>query len=86
MAKVQQNANLHEKTVKKVAENAIAAYPTKRARGKAKRPRNTTVQVRIWSDGVNEMIVDYVLRNKIDYRLIEIVSEDEIIIHNNPED
>lgn len=86
MAKVQRTASLHEKTVKKIADNAVASYPTKRTRGKARRPGNTRVQVRIWSDGVDELIVKWVEDNKIDYRLIEIVSETEIIIHNNPED
>lgn len=84
MARVRKTVSLHETTVKKVAENAIASYPSK-PRKKAARPRNTAVQIRVWSDGVNEMIVDWVNQNNIDYRLIEIVSEDEIIIHN-PED
>ena len=85
MAKVQKQASLHEKTVQKVAENAIATFPTKRTRGKEKRPRNTRVQVLIWSDSVDEMIVDYVNRNNIHWSRIEIVSPTEIIIHNPEE-
>lgn len=85
MARVRKTVSLHESTVKKVA---IEGTPSAKraARRKSRRPRNTVVQVRIWSDGVNELIVDWVNKQGIDYRLIEIRSENEIVIRNNTEE
>jgi hypothetical protein len=44
------------------------------------------VQVLIWPDSVNQLLVEYVEENKIDPRKIEIVSENEIVIHSNLEE
>lgn len=78
MAHIRNTTSVHESTVKKVAANKTAK--PKRRRRTAR--HYTFVAVRVWPDSVNELIVDYVVSNKIDIRRIEIVGEDEIIIHN----
>ena len=83
MAKIQKNANLHEKTVKKIAESVIVIHPVKRPRRKTV---TFAIGVRIWSDGVNPLIVEWVKQSGVDWRLSEIVSEDEIIIPRHMED
>ena len=44
------------------------------------------IQIRFWPEGVNEELVKYVEKHGIDPDRVEIISEDEIVIHNPEED
>lgn len=40
------------------------------------------ILVLFWPDSVNELLVKYVKKNKINPSRVEIVNADEIVIHN----
>lgn len=81
MAPVRKTVSVHEKTVQKVAKQKIELPKRKR---KSPRKRNSPVmviQILIWPESVNELIVQHVEMEGIDPSRIEIVSPDEIVIH-----
>ncbi len=84
MNKVQKRASVHEKTVQAVASGAIKQEKlSKKNALKPRRPRNSRVKIRRWSDGVDERIVAYILANKIHPSRIQVNSPTEVIIKND---
>lgn len=81
MNKIQDNASLHENTVQKVAAENIKK---KRSRGASKRKPSSRVQLRKWSDGLDERIVKQVLGMGVDLACVEVRGPYEVIVHNNP--
>lgn len=81
MARVRKTISVHEKTVQKVAQNAVATYPAPRKR-RTSRPRNTRVQVTSFLDDLDPLVLEYISRNNIPLKLISVVSSTEIVIHN----
>jgi hypothetical protein len=79
MPKFQSTAYYDEKTVQKIADNTVVAYPSKR--GCTKKPRNGPVVVTHWYDGIDPLLLAYVRKHKIHWRRIEVVSPTELIIH-----
>lgn len=84
MGRIVRDAVVHEKTVQKVADNAILVAPYRKPRREG-RSRNSKIIVSHWSDGVDPLIVAYVQQNEIHHSRIEVVSPGTIIIHNQEE-
>lgn len=74
-----ERATLHEKSVQKVAQEK--AKKTRRRRGSSG-SRSGPVTTRRWSDDVDDRLVTYVERHRVDHRRIQVVSPTEIIIWN----